>query len=120
MIKAIDVQTEEKFDLAQAGEGNWVDWLAEKGYLICVGEASRLENRISLGQVSLELYCCDGAGVYALYHQPMLGLSVECLFFNIPDEAAAQELIALAQRMVKIMVWSIQTWHTNTLENKTA
>jgi hypothetical protein len=100
MIKAIDVQTEEKFDLAQAGEGNWVDWLAEKGYLICVGEASRLENRISLGHACLELYYRDEDGVYALYHPPLLGLSVECLFFNIASEAAAQELIALAQKMV--------------------
>ncbi len=95
MIKAIDFQTEAKRDLAQAGEGNWLDWLADQGYLIC--------DRISLGQVCLELYQRDEDGAYALYHPPLLGLSVECLFFNILDEAAAQELIALAQQMVGII-----------------
>ncbi|MBD1876943.1 hypothetical protein H6F75_26005 [Nodosilinea sp. FACHB-131] len=112
MIKAIDVQTEAKFDLAQAGEGNWLDWLADQGYLI--------SDRISLGHACLELYQRDGDGVYSLYHPPLLDLSVECLFINIPDEAVAQELISLAQRMAKIMACSIQTWHTNTLGNKTA
>ncbi|MGB3311540.1 MAG: hypothetical protein WBG32_10945 [Nodosilinea sp.] len=112
MIKAINVQTEERFDLAQSGDGNWLDWLAEQGYTVC--------QQISLSQVCLELYQREEDGVYALYHSPQLGLSVECLFINIPDEVAAQELIALAQRMAKIMAWSIQTCRTNTLGDKTA
>ncbi|MGF1566874.1 MAG: hypothetical protein ACFCVD_02165 [Nodosilinea sp.] len=111
MIKAIDMQSEAKFDLGQAGEGNWLDWLADQGYLIC--------DRISLGHACLELYQRDEDGVYALYHPPLLGLSVECLFVHIPDEAAAQELIALAQRLARIMAWSLHAGHT-TSENKTA
>jgi hypothetical protein len=95
MIKDIDVQTEEKFDLAQAGEGNWLDWLGGQGYLIC--------ERISLGHACLELYQRDEDGVYALYHPPLLGLSMECLFINIPDEAAAQELISLTKRMLALI-----------------
>lgn len=95
MIKAIDFQTEAKFDLAQVGEGNWLDWLADQGYLIY--------ERISLSHVCLELYQRNDDRSYALYHPPLLGLSVECLFVNIPDEAAAQELIALAQKMVGII-----------------
>lgn len=106
MIKVINVQTEEKFDLAQSGEGNWLDWLAEQGYLICVGEASRLENRISLGHVSLELYQRDEDGVYALYHPPLMGLSVECLFLNIASEAAAQELVDLARQFILMLLSS--------------
>ncbi|MGG6241556.1 hypothetical protein ACQ4N7_23265 [Nodosilinea sp. AN01ver1] len=92
MIKAINVQTEERLDLAQRGEGNWLDWMAEQGYLIC--------DRISLGHVCLELYQRDEDGVYALYHPPLLDLSVECLFFNIPDEAGFQELIFLTKKML--------------------
>lgn len=98
MIKAIDVQTEAKLDLARTGEDNWVDWLAERGYLI--------SDRISLGHVSLELYQRDEDGVYALYHPSLLGLSVECLFFNIPDEAGATELISIARSMLLIMTMS--------------
>jgi hypothetical protein len=100
MTKAIDMQSEARFDLAQAGERNWLDWLADQGYSI--------HDRISLGHACLELYQRNEDGVYALYHPPLLGLSVECLFYNIPDETAAQELIALAQKMASIIAFVVQ------------
>lgn len=95
MIKAIDLQSETKLDLAYEGEGNWLDWLTDQGYLI--------NERISLGHICLELYQRDEDGVYALYHPPLLGLSVECLFFNIPNNRTAQELISLATKMLTLI-----------------
>lgn len=95
IIKAIDLQTEDKFDLPATGDGNWVDWLTTQGYLI--------HDRISLGYIALELYCCEGSGVYAIYHPSIHGLSIDCLFFNIPSEDAAQDLIDLAQQMVSML-----------------
>jgi hypothetical protein len=94
-LKAIDLQTEDRFNLPTSEDGNWVDWLAAQGYLIY--------DRISLGHIALELYCCEGSGVYALYHPSIRGLSIDCLFFNIPSEDAAQDLIDLAQQMVEIV-----------------
>ena len=94
-IKAIDIQTEEKFDLPKTGEGNWLEWLAEQRYLIC--------DRIPLGYVSFEVYRQEETEVYALYHPVIQGLETECLFFNIPDEATVQELISLAKKMMGIM-----------------
>ncbi|QQE64124.1 hypothetical protein GFS31_08030 [Leptolyngbya sp. BL0902] len=94
-ITAINLQTEDKFDLPTSGDGNWMDWLATQGYLI--------HDRISLGYIALELYCCEGSGIYALYHPSLQGLRTACLFFNIPTEDAAQDLIDLAQQMVVIV-----------------
>lgn len=94
-IKAIDLQTEDQFNLPTTGDGNWMDWLATQGYLI--------RDRISLGYVALELYCCESSGVYAIYHPSIQELSIDCLFFNIPSEDAAQDLIDLAQQMVEII-----------------
>ena len=93
-IQAIDLQTEDKFNLPTTGDGNWVDWLATHGYLI--------HDQISLGHIALDLYCCEGSGVYALYHPSIQGLSIDCLFFNIPSKDAAQDLVDLARQMVEI------------------
>lgn len=100
VVKVIDLQRDQKYDLPKAGEGNWMDWLADQGYLIC--------DRIPLGYISLELYRCECSGVYALYHPSFQGLSTECLFFNIPGEAEAQELVSLAKQMVGIMAMATQ------------
>lgn len=103
IIKAIDLQTEDTFDLPATGEGHWVDWLAAQGYL--------LYDRISLGYIALELYCSESSGVYALYHPSLQGLSTDCLFFNIPSEETAQDLIGLAQQMVEMIAMVSRLGH---------
>jgi hypothetical protein len=94
-ITVIDIQTEAKFALPTTGDGNWVDWLGDQGYLIC--------DRIPLGYMSLELYCCETSGLFALYHPPFQGLSTEYLFFNISSKESAQELVSLVKRMIGII-----------------
>jgi hypothetical protein len=93
-IKAMDVKSAANVEVPAE---DWLNWLGDQGYLIA--------DRISLGPGALELYQRED-GVYALYHPPLRGLSVACLFINIPDAATAQELIDLAQKMLGILTWA--------------
>jgi hypothetical protein len=94
-LKVIDFQTEEKFWLPKEGEGNWAEWLAEQGYIVC--------DRIPVGQLTLELYASSDGSPYAVYHPPFQGLDTECLFVSIPSEKQSQELVSLAQQMLGMM-----------------
>ena len=95
MIRVLDIQTEARFVLPKAGEGNWDAWLAQQGYLFT--------ERISVGPADLAVYFAEANGLYALYHPAVQGLDLECLFVNIPTESDAQALIALAQQVLGYM-----------------
>ena len=97
-MPVLDFQTQGRSALPRLGEGNWMTWLSEQGYLI--------EDRVALIEddpnSEIELYFNSEANVWAMYHPLHHGQTeTECLYINIPIEEQARNLVEIALNLTQ-------------------
>jgi hypothetical protein len=96
LIRVIDWNTKQQFQILRMGKGDWINWLVVQNYEII--------DLVKLAHTAIEVHKAHNINLYAVYCPLFATFDTECLFINIPKEEEARSLITKIKQQLEPLI----------------